>query len=324
MKYPALSDVPGAGFGEALAQLATERMDPSLAEIDTLTTLERCALQNRMDAEASRAVGSEVERIAEAVGLITRCLRGGGRLIYVGAGTSGRLGVLDASECPPTFGTPPELVQGIIAGGEAALTRAVEGVEDDAEAGAAAVDARAVGQLDCVVGITASGRTPFVLAALGRARERGCLALIGVTNNRPSEIEGVAGITIAAVVGPELVAGSTRLKAGTAQKLILNMLTTQAMIELGKTYGNAMVDVMATNAKLRVRAVRLVRELTGAGEDEARRVLDEAGGSVKVAVLMVMAGMDASGARGVLEGAGGRLRGTHPSLRATFPGGKEI
>ncbi len=200
------------------------------------------------------------------------------------------------------------MVQAIIAGGEIALTQAVEGVEDDRDAGERAIDEREAGPKDCVVGITASGRTPFVLAALERARERGVGAIAGVTNNRPSEIERVADITIAAVVGPEMVAGSTRMKSGTAQKLVLNMLTTQAMIELGKTYGNAMVDVMATNRKLRIRARRMVREITGASDTEAQRILDEAGGSAKLAILMLLTGQSAEAARAMLATSSGKLR----------------
>ncbi len=308
MKQPASENVPESQLETMLAQLATERLDPALAEIDTLSILERCVLQNKMDGEVAGAVAGELPRIAEAVGRVASCLRAGGRLIYVGAGTSGRLGVLDAAECPPTFGTPPEMVQAIIAGGEIALTQAVEGVEDDRSAGERAIDEREVGSKDCVVGITASGRTPFVLAALERARERGAGAILGVTNNRPSEIERVAEITLAAVVGPEMVAGSTRMKSGTAQKLILNMLTTQAMIELGKTYGNAMVDVTATNLKLRIRARRMVREITGASEDEAQAALDESGGGAKLAILMLLTGQRAEAARAMLAASNGKLR----------------
>ena len=298
---------PSHAIFEEIGHLDTERRDPLLADLDLMSIEHRCALQNRLDSEVAAAVALEIDRIAEAVRVIVQSIRAGGRLIYVGAGTSGRLGVLDAAECPPTFGTPPELVQAIIAGGLPALTQPVEGAEDDRAAGAAAIDAKGVSADDCVVGITASGRTPYVLAALERAIQRGA-ACIGITNNRPSEIEFCARITIAVLVGPELIAGSTRLKCGTAQKLVLNMLTTQAMIEFGKTYGNAMVDVTATNAKLKARAHRMVRELTGADDDKAADALAHANGSAKLAILMLMRGVDAQQGRALLEKSGGKLR----------------
>ena len=266
---------------EALAGLSTEKRAPELADIDTLPLLGRCALQNRLDSEVAAAVGGEIESIAAAVTAIVAAFRAGGRLIYVGAGTSGRLGVLDAAECPPTFGTDPSLVQGVIAGGDLALVRAVEGVEDDARAGAAAINKLHVASVDCVVGITASGRSPFVLGAVARANEIGATT-IGLTNNRPSELSVVTAQTIAVVVGPEFIAGSTRLKAGTAQKLVLNMLSTQSMVEMGKTFGNAMVDVVVTNSKLSARARRLVREITGASIEAANAALESAGGNARL------------------------------------------
>ncbi len=298
---------PHLPVASEISRLTTEQRDPSHSDIDLLTLKDRCALQNRIDSEVAAAVALEVGNISQAVGLIVTAFRSGGRLIYVGAGTSGRLGVLDAAECPPTFGTPPELVQAIIAGGAAALTQAVEGAEDDQAAGAAAISAKEVIANDCVVGITASGRTPFVLAALEEARRRGA-ATVGITNNSPSEIEQYSQPTIAVLAGPELIAGSTRLKCGTAQKLVLNMLTTQSMIEIGKTYGNAMVDVMATNAKLRIRANHLVQELTGAGDDEAQQALAAAGGSAKLATLMLLREVNARDASEMLDKAHGKLR----------------
>ena len=196
----------------------------------------------------------------------------GGRLIYVGAGTSGRLGVLDAAECPPTFGVPPGMVQGMIAGGPGAMFQAVEGAEDDPDLGAAAMIDADVNERDTVVGISASGQAPFVLGALRQAVKRGA-STVALTNNRPSEMESVAAVTIAPVVGPEILAGSTRLKSGTAQKMVLNMISTGAMIEIGKTYGNLMVDVQATNRKLKARAVRIVRQVTGATRERAEDAL---------------------------------------------------
>jgi N-acetylmuramic acid 6-phosphate etherase len=298
---------PERSLVETLSHLATEARDPALADIDRLSMLDRCRLQNRLDQQVALAVEPELPLIAYTAQRIAGALRAGGRLIYLGAGTSGRLGVLDASECPPTFGTLPSQVQGIIAGGDTALRTAVEGAEDNPELGASDVAAAAVMSNDVVVGITASGRTPYVLGALAEARRRGALT-VGVTNNRPSEIESVADAVIAIVVGPELIAGSTRLKAGTAQKLVLNMLTTQAMIELGKTYGNAMVDVMATNAKLKLRALKLVTEITGISEPEGLATLEAANGSVKVAIAMLKRGLTAEEATGALNASGGRLR----------------
>ena len=293
---------------QQLACLSTESSSPELADIDIMSIVDRCRMQNKLDQEVALAVAGEIDSIARAVALSAEALRFGGRLIYVGAGTSGRLGVLDAAECPPTFGTDPRIVQAIIAGGDRALVSAVEGVEDDSVAGAAAMDDRQVTPTDIVVGITASGRTPFVVAAVRRARDLGAKA-VGITNNRPSEMEAVTDPTIAVVVGPEFVAGSTRLKAGTAQKLVLNMITTQTMIELGKTYGNAMVDVMVTNAKLAARARRMVREITGADGKDIDNALQSAGGGAKLAIVMLAHGVDAETGQRLLDQSAGKLRG---------------
>lgn len=233
--------------------------------------------------------------------------RAGGRLLYVGAGTSGRLGVLDAAECPPTFGVSPTLVQGLIAGGNDAMFRAVEGAEDDPDLGAAAIIEADVSERDTVVGISASGQAPFVLGALRQAVKRGA-ATVALTNNRPSEMEKVAALTIAPVVGPEILAGSTRLKSGTAQKMVLNMISTGAMIEIGKTYGNLMVDVQATNRKLQARAIRIVRQVTGASPERAEAALTQAGGSAKVAIVTLQTGVTPDEARQRLAHAGGFLR----------------
>jgi len=238
-------------------QNQTESRNPATQNIDTVPTLEMVRLINAEDAKVAAAVEAELPAIAEAIDRIAERMRDGGRLIYIGAGTSGRLGVLDASECPPTFNAAPEQVVGLIAGGEAALTTAVEGAEDSREAGARDVAARDVNALDSVVGVAASGGTPYVLGGLDEARRRGALT-VSLACNRPAPVHELADVAIAPIVGPEVVAGSTRLKAGTAQKMALNMLSTGVMIRLGKTYGNLMVDVQATNAKLRARARRIV------------------------------------------------------------------
>jgi N-acetylmuramic acid 6-phosphate etherase len=285
----------------------TETVDPALAEIDRLDTLERLRLMNSLDQGVAAAVSTEIPAIAAVVRHVAESFRRGGRLIYVGAGTSGRLGVLDAVECPPTFGVDPGLVQAIIAGGERAMFRAVEGAEDSAEMGKLAVVEAGVSEADTVVGISASGQAPFVVAAVREANRRGA-ATAAVTNNRPSAIEAVAGITIAAIVGPEVIAGSTRLKSGTAQKMILNMISTGAMIEIGKTYGNLMVDLKATNAKLKDRAQRIVTQVTGADPAAALAALARAEGSAKLAILLLESGLPVPDAKELLSRSGGFLR----------------
>ncbi|MFC6074237.1 N-acetylmuramic acid 6-phosphate etherase [Microbispora bryophytorum] len=230
----------------------------------------------------------------------------GGRLLYVGAGTSGRLAVLDASECPPTFGTHPDLVQGIIAGGEAALVRSVEGAEDDAEAGAAVIRGKHVGPLDSVVGISASGRAPYVVAAVEQARRLGALT-VGLACNTGTPLARAADHAVEVIVGPEVVTGSTRLKAGTAQKLVLNMISTITMIRSGRTYGNFMVDVVPSNSKLVDRAARIVSDITGTQVPRAREVLESAGRDVKTAVVMIERGVGADDARALLAAHGNRL-----------------
>ena len=287
--------------------LTTEAINPDLTDIDTLTTEARLRLINSEDAKVAAAVALEIPSIARAVQRAAASFRAGGRLIYVGAGTSGRLGVLDAAECPPTFGVSPSLVQGIIAGGSGAMFQAVEGTEDDPELGIAAMIDADVTALDTVVGISASGQAPFVLGALRQAGRRGA-STVALTNNRPSALEAVAAITIAPVVGPEILAGSTRLKSGTAQKMVLNMISTGAMMEIGKTYGNLMVDVQATNIKLKARAVRIVRQVTGTSPERAEEALTQSGGSAKVAIVMIQAKITADDARQRLLRAGGFLR----------------
>ncbi|MFG1944342.1 N-acetylmuramic acid 6-phosphate etherase [Nonomuraea sp. NPDC048826] len=291
---------------DPLPELSTEQSDPRYSQIDRLPTLQIARLMNQADAAVPAAVAIAIPAISDAIDAIAERMGKGGRLLYVGAGTSGRLAVLDASECPPTFGTDPELVQGIIAGGHEALTRSVEGAEDDAEAGAAALADLEVGPLDSVVGVSASGRAPFVLGALAEAARREALT-VSLSCNEDSPLSAAAEHPIEVVVGPEVVTGSTRLKAGTAQKLVLNMISTISMVRLGRTYGNEMIEMSAMNSKLATRAVRMVSEITGVGHDEARLALDAAGGQAKVAVLMIRHGLDAEGARALLRSHGERL-----------------
>lgn len=294
-------------MNDDLALLATEATDPRFAQIDRMSTADLAATMNDADQTVPAAVRAALPQVVAAIDGIAGRMARGGRLIYIGAGTAGRLGVLDASECPPTFSTPPELVVAIIAGGPAAVVTPAEGAEDDSEAGAAAIDDAGVGQLDSVVGIASSGRTPYVVAALTRARELGAFT-VGLTANVGSAVAKAAEQPIEVVVGPEVLSGSTRLKAGTAQKLVLNMISTITMVRLGKTYGNLMVDVRPTNHKLRERAVRIVRQTTGADASAARAALVAAGWDVKAAAVTLRLGVDVPTARARLEAAGGRLR----------------
>ena len=287
--------------------LTTEAINPDLTDIDALPLEARLRLMNEEDARVAAAVSGEIPHVARAVQRVAASFRAGGRLLYVGAGTSGRLGVLDAAECPPTFGVPPGLVVGLIAGGPGAMFSAVEGAEDDPDLGATAIIEADVTEHDTVVGISASGRAPFVLGALRQAAKRGA-STVAVTNNRPSEMEALAAITIAPVVGPEILAGSTRLKSGTAQKMVLNMISTGAMMEIGKTYGNLMVDVQVTNLKLKARAVGIVRQVTGASRERAEEALTQSGGSAKIAIVVVQTGATPDEARQRLARAGGFLR----------------
>ena len=286
----------------------TEQRNPRTAEIDLASAAEIVDLMNGEDRAVPDAVASQREQIARTIGFAEQSFRAGGRLIYVGAGTSGRLGVLDASECPPTFGSDPEMVQGIIAGGIPALTRSQEGAEDSPADGARAIDERDVGERDVVVGIAASGTTPFVRGALERARERGARAVILACTPLPNELVDRLDAAIIPIVGPEVVTGSTRLKAGTATKLVLNMITTGAMIRIGKTYGNLMVDLRATNDKLRDRSERIVAEVCAVSRDEARRLLVAASGSVKTAIVMHKRALSRESAERALADAGGVIR----------------
>jgi N-acetylmuramic acid 6-phosphate etherase len=290
-----------------MTRSTTEARNPASEKIDTLSPIEIVRLVNEEDALVAVAVGQQAEPIAKAVEVIADRLRDGGRLIYIGAGTSGRLGVLDASECPPTFSTPPEMVVGIIAGGYGALTRAVEGAEDHPEKAVEDLKAAQLSSRDVVVGIATSGRTPYVIGGLKYAREIGAYA-IGFACNDGSALADAADLMITPVVGPEVISGSTRLKAGTATKLVLNTLTTGAMILLGKTYGNLMVDLKATNTKLIQRTRRIVAELTGLTEAEAEQQLVRCDGELKTAVVAHRHNCLAIEARRLLTEAGGQLR----------------
>jgi N-acetylmuramic acid 6-phosphate etherase len=296
----------------------TERRNPRSATIDTATSLEIVDLIGGEDAGVPAAVARAREEIARAIDLIEAAFRAGGRLIYVGAGTSGRLGVLDAAECPPTFGTPPEMVVGVIAGGYPALVRSVEGAEDDVNAALGEMDARKVGASDVVVGIAASGTTPYVRAALSRAQTLGAGTALVTCADPPRLLLETCDVCIVVKVGPEVVTGSTRMKAGTATKLVLNTLTTGAMIRLGKTYGNLMVDLRAWNDKLVDRSQRIVMETTGLPREEARSVLQAADGRVKTAIVMARRGVSSEEADRLLAEHQGRLRvivGDPPPVR---------
>ncbi len=295
-----------------MAGSLTELRNPATMHIDTVSTLEMVRLMNDQDHLVAQAVEAELPHIAAAIDAIAERMARGGRLIYIGAGTSGRLGVLDASECPPTFSAPPGQVIGVIAGGRAALTDAIEGAEDDRQAGSDEIAALDVGEQDSVVGIAASGGTPFVLGGLAEARRRGALT-ISLSCNRPAAIHELADMSIAPLVGPEAITGSTRLKAGTTQKMVLNMLSTGAMIRLGKTYSNLMVDVQATNAKLRARARRIVMQACeSAGQpidlEQAANALQACDGEVKTAIVSQVLGLSPQAARQRLQAVGGVVR----------------
>ncbi len=291
---------------ERLAELSTESQDERLADLDRRSTIGVLEALNDAEAEVPAAVRRALPQLSALVDATAERLQAGGRLLYVGAGTSGRLGVIDAAECPPTFHTDPELVQGLMAGGQGAMFVAVEGAEDDPELGAADLAAVAVGPRDVVVGITASGRTPYVRGAVRAAREAGALTA-AVVCNADSVLATEVDIAIEAVVGPEVLTGSTRLKAGSATKQVLNMLSTAVMVRLGRVHGNLMVDVSVTNEKLRARAERLVATITGADASAAAAALRAADDRVKTAVVMLERDTDRAGAEKLLEAAGGRL-----------------
>jgi N-acetylmuramic acid 6-phosphate etherase len=314
-------DAPGSNLAvpdDYVDPRLTERRNPRSSTIDTATALEIVDLIGAEDATVPAAVAKAREEIAGAIDLIEAAFRAGGRLLYVGAGTSGRLGVLDAAECPPTFGSPPEMVVGVIAGGLPALIKSIEGAEDDVNAGIGEMDARKVGPNDVVVGIAASGTTPYVRAALSRAQTLGARTAL-VSMSEPSRLlRETCDVCIVVPVGPEIVTGSTRMKSGTATKLVLNTLTTGAMIRIGKIYGNLMVDLRAWNDKLVDRSQRILMETTGLGRDESRAVLEASGGSVKTAIVMARRGVGREEAERLLQEHAGRLRsivGDPPPVR---------
>jgi N-acetylmuramic acid 6-phosphate etherase len=287
----------------------TEQRNPRSSRIDQMATLEIVDLINAEDRLVAAAVSDERERVARAVDLAVAAFRAGGRLIYVGAGTSGRLGVLDASEMPPTYRTEPDMVQGVMAGGFEALLRAQEGAEDHPEEGAAAMDERRVDRRDFVLGIAASGTTPYVHGALARARELGARTGFLLCTYPSEDILRTHDVVIAPLVGPEVITGSTRMKAGTATKIILNTISTAAMVRTGKVYGNLMVDLQVTCQKLQDRGERILMDTLGVQREEASRLLDQSGGHVKTAIVMSRLGLDAAAARKRLEDSGGAIGG---------------
>ena len=296
----------------------TERRNPRSSTIDTASALEIVDLIGAEDASVPGAVAKARIDIARAIDLIEGAFRSGGRLVYVGAGTSGRLGVLDAAECPPTFGTPPEMVVGLIAGGSDALVRSIEGAEDDLNAAGRAVESLGIGTNDVVVGIAASGTTPYVQAALSRAHAQGARTIFISCSEPPRQLAGICDVFITVLVGPEIVTGSTRMKAGTATKLVLNTLTTGAMIRLGKIYGNLMVDLRAWNDKLVDRSLRIVMETTGLDRQAAQNVIKAADGNVKAAIIMARRNVARPEAERLLAEHAGRLRpivGDPPPVR---------
>lgn len=304
------------------AQLTTEEANPATRHIDECGTRDMLLMMNDEDQRVPLTVRGQIDEIAAAVDMLYEALKGGGRLFYVGAGTSGRLGVLDASECPPTFGTAPELVQAYIAGGDTALRTAVEGCEDDAEGGEQLIADIGVTARDVVVGITASGSAPYVLGAIRQAKQAGART-VGLTTNRDTRLAEICDICIAPVVGPEVVAGSTRLKSGTAQKLVLNMLSTGVMIKLGKVYDNLMVDLKASNTKLYDRSIRIVRAVTGANEQQAVEALQQADMRVKTAIMMIESGADADQADLILQRHDGRLKAAIRSMQINAPSSEQ-
>ncbi|MDI6600865.1 N-acetylmuramic acid 6-phosphate etherase [Calorimonas adulescens] len=290
-----------------LDRLTTEGRNPDTMDIDTLDTMGILRKINDEDKKVALAVEQELPSIAKAVDIIVESIKKGGRIFYVGAGTSGRLGVLDASECPPTYGVSPELFQGVIAGGIKALYSSTEGAEDDREQGKRDLSEKGLKDIDVTVGIAASGRTPYVLGAVDYARSTGCRT-VGIACNKDSELEKIVDVMIAPEVGPEVIMGSTRMKAGTAQKLVLNMLSTASMIRLGKVYTNLMVDMKASNEKLLARARRIVKLATGAPDEIVEEALEGSGYHSKTAILMILKGISREQAEEELKKADGFIR----------------
>lgn len=292
---------------QQLNQLITEQRNLNSMQLDSLSAQELVALINREDQQVALAVEKCLPQIASAVEKIVAAFEHGGRLVYVGAGTSGRLGVLDASECPPTYGVKPEMVVGLIAGGDHALRHPIEGAEDNMQQGQADLEEIGFSAQDVLVGIAASGRTPYVLGALNYAKQLGATT-VSIASNPNSKMAEVADIAIETVVGPEVLTGSSRMKSGTAQKLVLNMLTTASMVLIGKCYQNLMVDVQASNEKLKARALKIVMEATECDNETAANVLAKANGQVKLAILMQLSGLDALEAQSLLDKSNGKLR----------------
>ena len=289
------------------SQMTTEMRNMNTMTLDSMTSLEIVRAMNREDESIPRAIHDHLEEIARVVEWGKESLLSGGRIFYMGAGTSGRLGVLDASECPPTFGVSPDVIIGLIAGGEKAITRAVEGAEDDRDLGRKDLAEHGLTEKDLVIGLAASGRTPYVIGGLEYARKTGCHTA-AISCNADSEMSRVAELGIEVVVGPEVLTGSTRLKSGTAQKMILNMISTAAMVGTGKAYQNLMVDVVQSNEKLRGRALRIVMETTGVDEKTAEETLAGADGHCKTAITMILAGCNRDEAQKRLESSGGFVR----------------
>ncbi len=291
---------------QQLNQLITEQRNPNSMQLDSLSAQELVTLINREDQQVALAVEKCLPQIVSAVEKIVAAFERGGRLVYVGAGTSGRLGVLDASECPPTYGVKPEMVVGLIAGGDHALRHPIEGAEDNVQQGQADLEEIDFSARDVLVGIAASGRTPYVLGALNYAKQLGATT-VSIASNPKSKMAEVADIAIETVVGPEVLTGSSRMKSGTAQKLVLNMLTTASMVLIGKCYQNLMVDVQASNEKLKVRALKIVMEATECDNETAANILAKANGKVKLAILMQLSGLDALKAQSLLDKLNGKL-----------------
>lgn len=290
-----------------LSKFTTEKRNPNTMNLDEMSPLEIVQTMNAEDSNVVNAVKDVLPEVAKAIEIATKALKSGGRIIYVGAGTSGRLGVLDAAECPPTFGVPSEMVVGLIAGGEKAFLQAIEGAEDSKELCQKELEAIGLSKEDVVIGLAASGRTPYVIYGLKYAKSIG-VPTIAISCNKCSEVGREADVAIEPVVGPEVLTGSTRLKSGTAQKMILNMISTGSMIGIGKVYKNLMVDVQQTNEKLIVRAQNITMEATGCDREEAKKVLEEADGSVKTAIVMILKNCSKEVALSSLEAANGRVR----------------
>ena len=292
---------------QTLSTLSTEQRNPNSMNVDSLSALEIVQLMNEEDKQVPLAIEKCLPQIAQAVECIVAAFQQGGRLVYIGAGTSGRLGVLDASECPPTFGVSPEMVKGIIAGGERALRHPIEGAEDSKEQAVVDLQTIQFSSKDVLVGIAASGRTPYVIGALEYAKSLGSVT-VSIASNTNSAMANIVDIAIDTVVGPEVLTGSSRLKSGTAQKLVLNMLTTASMILMGKCYQNLMVDVQASNEKLKARAIRIVMQATDCDKALAEETLKQADQNAKLAIMMILSGLDRSQAEALLEKHQGKLQ----------------